>query len=969
MPPLSDITTRYLSPRGLPSRRMLAHLAALFFLTFTAVLTPTPWKGDAAGSSEADSWDSTITSEMDAAVTEVDNIDGNDLLRKGVREVAKGAGEVIIGVRKVFSRMGSLADAASGANVLGGRNQGGAVVIITDGVGWNVYGSHNSAENANGGKNLVVNTAVGRIGWGLFGSYNSGIGSRGGGNTVINNGGLGWSLCGSCNVGESSTGGDNLIMNMSGVGWSIYGSYNQGDNSSGGGNSILNHKAVGWSTYGSNNQGDGTRGGNNLVLNTSGIGWSIYGSYNHGDNSSGGGNTVINAQDGTVGYSVIGSWNLGSGSIGTGNTIVNFGLVHGSIYGSRNDGGGSTGGGNTIENHGTIEGSVYGSLDNGAGSASSGNSILNTGTVGGSILAGSGDDTVAIGNGSSVGRKVDGQDGQDSLVFRNAGTISGGQYVNFETLLVEQGRTSLTGILEVNGPAKVEGGLYLQGELHTSDLTVASGGRLGGSGLLVGDLTINGILAPGNSIGTLNVQGDAYLSSGSVYAVELGGSGMADSLQATGTVNIDSAALSLEVVSPQLVVSSGTWEILQADGGVTGAFESVALRSMTMGAAQEILADSINVRITRTTPYSALAADSAQLATASALDAILASTFGSMADLIASMDFSYDLAEIRQALERLGPAEYAAYPEASLRSTRLVERAVSLELRNAARENPEHIWHAWARGLGDWGRIEKRREFGDYQWTTGGLVLGLDHRPTPWLRMGLDFACTETSLRWSDSNSRGRQDGKYAGAHIGVEYGGFSTSAMVLGGIQENSGTRRIVLADRTARANADFDAASLLSRLDLAYELRSGAFSLAPRMSFTRVQTWQSSFNESDAGYLGLHLDSTNQALSSLEFGSDASYALELEHVTLRARMVLAWRHDIPDSPGSGASLSARFLDYPGSSMRLHAPAPQSNSLLADIGVSTEIGKYLSASANYSLTCGGAEIAHGFGVTFGLNF
>ena len=341
---------------------------------------------------------------------------------------------------------------------------------------------------------------------------------------------------------------------------------------------------------------------------------------------------------------------------------------------------------------------------------------------------------------------------------------------------------------------------------------------------------------------------------------------------------------------------------------------------------------------------------------------------GEMADLIAAMDFSYGLADIRQALERLGPSVYAAYLDASVRNLRLVERAVSRSLKSEAVEF-EQNWYAWAEGLGDWGRRAENQGFSAYSWDTEGLVLGLEHRPVSWLRLGVDFAFTETSLRWSESDSSGSQQGKYAGAYAGMQYGGFSSSALVLGGFLENRGKRVIALADRSAQAGARFDAVSLLARLDMAYEQRINAFAFAPRAAFSRVQAWQSGFDESDAGYLGLHVDAADQGLCSLELGGNVSTALELENVRLRTTLDLAWRHDIPDAGEDGVHLSARFLEYPGASMRLNAPAPQLDALLTGVGLKAEFGDHLNASLDYSLTCGSQEIEHGVGLSFGLRF
>ena len=71
------------------------------------------------------------------------------------------------------------------------------------------------------------------------------------------------------------------------------------------------------------------------------------------------------------------------------------------------------------------------------------------------------------------------------------------------------------------------GSLIVNGNQSTATgvLSVASGATLGGSGIIGGATTISGILAPGNSIGTLTVANDVTWNSGGSWVFELGAAG------------------------------------------------------------------------------------------------------------------------------------------------------------------------------------------------------------------------------------------------------------------------------------------------------------------------------------------------------------------------------------------------------------------------------------------------------------
>ncbi|WP_423827096.1 S8 family serine peptidase, partial [Serratia rubidaea] len=83
------------------------------------------------------------------------------------------------------------------------------------------------------------------------------------------------------------------------------------------------------------------------------------------------------------------------------------------------------------------------------------------------------------------------------------------------------GTLVLTGNNSYSGPTLVNQGLLAVNGTLASDVTVQDGGVLGGSGR-IGSLTANAgaTVAPGNSIGTLNVTRDVTFAAGSRYAVE-----------------------------------------------------------------------------------------------------------------------------------------------------------------------------------------------------------------------------------------------------------------------------------------------------------------------------------------------------------------------------------------------------------------------------------------------------------------
>ena len=136
------------------------------------------------------------------------------------------------------------------------------------------------------------------------------------------------------------------------------------------------------------------------------------------------------------------------------------------------------------------------------------------------------------------------------------------------------GRLDLSGASTYTGATLVNGGtLAVNGSL-VSAVTVDAGGKLGGNGS-VGGLSIlsGGILAPGNSIGHLTVNGNLSFAAGSIYQVEITPTA-ADSTGVTGNITIGGGTVQ--------VLATGTaydpltrYTILDSLGTVSGTFANV----------------------------------------------------------------------------------------------------------------------------------------------------------------------------------------------------------------------------------------------------------------------------------------------------------------------------------------------------------------------------------------------------------
>jgi fibronectin-binding autotransporter adhesin len=208
-----------------------------------------------------------------------------------------------------------------------------------------------------------------------------------------------------------------------------------------------------------------------------------------------------------------GSVNPSAGRVNLATSGITIGSTTSFAFGTAGIAGNSTIGATYTTGTSTIEGQV--GLTGGGGAVR--NNIFDVAGEGTLIMSG----LLTGGNTASTSVSKTGT-GTLSLTRSAGNSISGSAFnVSAGTLLVNNTAGSATG--------------------STVPVNVAVGATLGGAGRIAGATTISGILAPGNSIGTLTVANDVTWNGGSLlggattdWKFELGAGNAADLLQITG---------------------------------------------------------------------------------------------------------------------------------------------------------------------------------------------------------------------------------------------------------------------------------------------------------------------------------------------------------------------------------------------------------------------------------------------------
>ena len=212
---------------------------------------------------------------------------------------------------------------------------------------------------------------------------------------------------------------------------------------------------------------------------------------------------------------------------------------------------------------------------------------------------------------------------------------------------------------------------------------------LSGAGRFGGLVTNGGILAPGNSIGTLNVNGN-FIQNGGIYQVEVNTAGQSDRINVAGRATINGGTVQV-LAQNGTYARNTTYTILNATGGLSGAYSSVTSNFAFLTPSLSYDANNVYLLLFQSASAFAAGAQTAnQYAVGTVLDQVNASATG---------DFNTVLNAISVLSTQQGPAAlnaisgqpYADFGTTNVQGAALFMNAVGQQMalaRGGARRRP-----------------------------------------------------------------------------------------------------------------------------------------------------------------------------------------------------------------------------------------------------------------------------------------
>ena len=515
-------------------------------------------------------------------------------------------------------------------------------------------------------------------------------------------------------------------------------------------------------------------------------------------------------------------------------------------------------------------------------------------------------DVAAAGNNLSVNQAITGtgsltKRGDGVLTLNAANSYTGGTLVERGGLIVGDADHSNASVLGA--------------------VTVRNGGFIGGAGTFGAiHIAADGVLAPGNSIGTLTASGDLVMDAGAVYHLEINPDGTADRVHAAGIASIDGAKLYVEKATGTYAPDS-RYTIMTADAGISGTFADLSqnMPFINLGLTYDPMAVYLDV-LRNQIAFDAIGETDNQRSVAASVEAL------------GSGNAVYDAVVGQESKEHALNAFNLLSGEihASAR-TALVN--ASADLRNAAQDRLRSAFGdasaqkgaqvaavkdapaaLWVQSFGTWSENSSNNNAAKLSQTTGGVFAGYDAEVADNARLGALAGYSRTSFDVDDRASSGESDNYHLGLYGGAHWGTTALSGGLAYSWHSVDISRSVRFPDFSEKLSADYDAGTVQAFGELSHKLQTGAAVFEPFANLAYVSVKTDGLTETGGNAaLTIHGDTMGTTFTTL--GLRAATDVMLGDVKASLTGTLGWQHAFGDTdPVSRASfVSGSAFDISG--------------------------------------------------------
>lgn len=481
---------------------------------------------------------------------------------------------------------------------------------------------------------------------------------------------------------------------------------------------------------------------------------------------------------------------------------------------------------------------------------------------------------------------------KDSLGFSGRTTIRAG------TLRVgdADGNGSLGGSLDVQAGATL-GGSGTVGSGAGSHIAIASGGTLN----------------PGNSIGTLTIDGNLTFEPGSRFEVEVDPQGSdSDRVTVTGNATFHGGSVAHVGANGNYDLRSA-YTILTADGTLSGTFDEVSsdFAFLTPDLLYDYGAGTVELELSRNDrDFASAALTRNEIATANGIESIGFDTGHPVYDAIAQLPDDQNL--IRASFDALSGEIHASAKTALIEDSRFIRDVANDRVRAAfaapgassapvaaSGQGSVAATHGgpvvWSQAFGSWGKTDSDGNAASLDRNTAGLLIGADSRMGDW-RAGVLAGYSHSDFKARDRASSGKSDNYHLGVYGGTQWEALGVRAGLAYTWHDIDTRRSTELPGLRGISRASYHADTWQAFGELGYTINTNALRLEPFANLAHVRLHTESYGEG-GGTATLSGSSENTDVTFSTLGLRAEHVLNIGAMEATMLGTVGWRHAFGDT------------------------------------------------------------------------
>lgn len=461
-------------------------------------------------------------------------------------------------------------------------------------------------------------------------------------------------------------------------------------------------------------------------------------------------------------------------------------------------------------------------------------------------------------------------------------------------------------------------------------LMMQSGTRLGGLGTLgsgAGSMVTIGsgaTVAPGNSIGTLAINGDLTFAAGSIYEVEVDPTSSASDLIAvSGRATLNGGSV-LHVGLNGAYPGKATYTIITAAGGVEGAFDNITSSFAFLDPVLGYSPNAVTLSLVRNdVDFCDVALTRNQCSAANGTQQLGS---GPIFDTVLLLDDG----GARAAFDLLSGEIYPSLQSVLVQDSRFPRNAALDRMSVAGADvDPAPGLRVWMQGLGSWGHIDSDGNARRIDHDSTGFLVGLDAIADEALQLGVFGGYQRGNADVRAAMSEADIDSYHLGLYAGTNIGRLGLRAGYVFSWHRADVTRRIAFGDFTDIARGRFHASISQAFGEVTYRFDLGTTRIEPFAQLAGVFVDSEQLRESGGpAALQIAHDHISVGFSTLGARAEQNFSLGAMKASIRASA--SWRRAFGDRLPVTA---ARFADS--SSFRIAGTPVARDGLSADLGFS----------------------------------